>query len=417
MLDERLPSALISERDFKMRPIARLHDSHHRRDGERGQILVIMAVGIVTMLAMTALIVDGGNAFANQRATQNGSDASANAGALILAQNVGTTPTKSDADVEAEVTTVAALNLLDGWTAYYTDVKGRLLNSIGNAVGGTGAAVQVGSGSIPPCNDPTTCVDGRASGVRVYGNNTINTYIAALVGMPTIGINTTATAVAGYMVGACPASAGCDILPVTIPTTILTCDGSNNPAPVVPTQYYQNNGTKYIIPLCKAGPGNVGWLDWTPTAGGTSELADAIDDPNNPAVGVPAWHYLTSTGNVNAQDVENEINDYAGEIVLIPQFDATCDVQPAGVNQGDCPAGHSPGTGSNNWYHLPSFVAMRLASPKAAYITGNNAAVCDTGNGATSCIVGSPVNFITFAVVGPAGATGGIGPVGVQLIR
>ena len=26
----------------------------------------------------------------------------------------------------------------------------------------------------------------------------------------------------------------------------------------------------YIIPLCQSDPGNVGWLDWTPTAGGTS---------------------------------------------------------------------------------------------------------------------------------------------------
>ena len=36
--------------------------------------------------------------------------------------------------------------------------------------------------------------------------------------------------------------------------------------------FWQVTGQVITIPLCKNGPGNVGWIDWSPTAGGTSEL-------------------------------------------------------------------------------------------------------------------------------------------------
>ena len=54
---------------------------HSRRRSERGQILVIMIVGIVTILIATSVIVDGGNAWAQQRSTENGADAAALVGA------------------------------------------------------------------------------------------------------------------------------------------------------------------------------------------------------------------------------------------------------------------------------------------------------------------------------------------------
>ena len=45
-----------------------------------------------------------------------------------------------------------------------------------------------------------------------------------------------------------------------------------------------------------------------PTAGGTSELINSIQNPNNPSIDVPSWQYITSTGNVNSSGVENAIN-------------------------------------------------------------------------------------------------------------
>ena len=53
-----------------------------------------------------------------------------------------------------------------------------------------------------------------------------------------------------------------------------------------------------------------------------------------------------------------------------------------------------------------------------AYIQGHNA-ICDTGNGATSCRVGRFVSIIGAATVGPGvgGGVGGNNAVGIQLIK
>lgn len=129
----------------------------------------------------------------------------------------------------------------------------------------------------------------------------------------------------------------------------------------------------------------------------------------------------TGTGNINSKAVEDALNEYAKnrEDVLIPQFDSTCDVQPAGDDKGDCPAPNVGGNGANQWYHLYKFAAINLDYPKGAYITGSDKAVCDTGNGATSCLVGQLMHFIgPFTTVGPGvGASASNSLVGVQLIR
>jgi len=384
-----------------------------RRDA--GQIIVIMVGGIIAMFAMVGLIVDGGNAFANQRATQNGTDAAALAGATTLAQNLsptGWSPVKGDADVYTAVNGAVTANNLQGWTAYYTDVTGEMLRSSGNTTNQTFLAAPVGGGMIPVCTDTSACPGGHASGVRVLGNKTIGTFVARIFGMSTIGIAADATARAGYVTKTCSGDGGCGVLPVTFPITQVSCDGNGDA--IQTTQPYVV-GVHYVIPLCKNGPGNVGWLDWSPTAGGTSELESSIYSPNNPAVPLPSWQYMTATGNVNSQAIEDAINSYAGEAGLILTFDSTCDVQPAGVNMGDCPAGNVGGNGSNQYYHVPALSALRLDFPKAAYINGSNPQ-CDTGNGATSCIMGTFVNFVTQGVVA-AGGTTITGAVGVQLIR
>jgi Flp pilus assembly protein TadG len=42
------------------------------------------ALGMLGMIAMVALIIDGGHAWTQQRDSQNGSDATSEAGALVL---------------------------------------------------------------------------------------------------------------------------------------------------------------------------------------------------------------------------------------------------------------------------------------------------------------------------------------------
>ena len=127
--------------------------------------------------------------------------------------------------------------------------------------------------------------------------------------------------------------------------------------------------------------------------------------------------------------------------MLIPQFDATCGVSHGAVPDSSEPAINSgpnfgcpnpintSSHGQDNWYRMPSFAYFQLCSSSdpdcaaagtnyGAYIQGHNA-ICDTGNGATSCLVGKFVSIMGTGTVGP-GVGGGIGgnkAVGIQLIK
>lgn len=413
--------------------------SPHRR--QKGQAMVLLVGGMVALLAVVALVVDGGNLWSQQRIVQNGSDASSEGGAIVLARKLAGVPTPVggwDAEVHAKVLAGAAANGIVVDHAYYTDICGIPLQADGSAAmtgrsENLAVAVEVGSGALPA--ELTTTPDcpsltvGPPAGVMVIGHKVVQTYLANVVGMPTATVSTRATAVSGYLQGFCDASQGnaCAILPVTIPVNIVNCDGSNNPvfgSPPVPYTY----GVLYKIPLCQNGPGNVGWLDWDPPGGGTSELEQSILTPDNPAIDLPSWQYVTETGNVNSANIEDAINSYAGQIVMIPQFDATCSDDPTpGTAVSDCPAGSLGGNGANQWYHMPSFGFFQLCDPSlpacagltGAYITGSNGAECDSGgNGATSCLIGTFTSFLSGGTVGP-GAGGGTGQkaVGVQLIK
>ena len=385
----------------------------------RGQVLVIVALGMVVIVAMVGIVIDGGYAWGKQRETQNGADSAAEAGAVILAYNLaGATPVRTDADVAAAVNAAGLANDIGGDVeAYYTDITGGLLNNAGTVVGSESAAAKVGDDFIPP----------GTFGVRAYGTQTFDTFLARAIGFNQFTTTTTATAVAGWTGGTCDADSGCFVLPITIPTTVLGCDGTNQPVLDPGGRQWNPDDGVVSIPLCQNSPGNVGWLDWTPTAGGTQELEDAITNPSNPALEWPDWYYVTSTGNVNAQSVEDALNAYAalGRHVQFPQFDSTCDVDPT---ISGCPDDHVGGNGSNQWYHLAGMSTFQFCDDsipacvaagftQGAYITGHNP-ICDTGNGGTSCIAG---RFVKISYKGKVQAAPGPNPatasVSVQLIR
>jgi hypothetical protein len=63
-----------------------------RGRGERGQVLVLVALGMVALVAMVGLVLDGGSTFGQRRSQQRGADLAALAGAndLLLHSNVAT---------------------------------------------------------------------------------------------------------------------------------------------------------------------------------------------------------------------------------------------------------------------------------------------------------------------------------------
>jgi len=421
------------------------------RQRQSGQALVVMLGVILVALAMLALIIDGGNVLSQQRQTQTGSDSTSEAGAILLAQRLAGVPAPAggwDAAIASKVAQSATANGIAIKAAYYTDICGIPLKADGtkavdaqnkedlaNAlrVGNATGSLPGGTATTPDCPSLTV---GPVAGVLVLGEKNVTAYVARAINIPTFKVNTRATSVAGYLQGMCDASQGnaCAVLPVAIPVNAIGCSGNNRPV---------DSGLPWAfnvvvkVPLCSNSPGNVGWLDWTPPGGGTSELVNSILTPNNPSIDLPSWQYVTSTGNVNSASVENAMRTWDGQVVLIPQFDLTCNpgngqspdsTNPAiitGPNYG-CPAGSLGGNGQNQWYRMPSFAFFQLCDTaiaecnglSGAYINGNNRPVCDTGSGATSCLVGKFVSILRSGTVG-AGVGSGTGnkAIGVQLIK
>ena len=406
---------------------------------ERGQVLVIVAAGMLVIVGMVGLVIDGGFAWGRQRDTQNGADAVAKAGAIVLAQNVaGVSPAKTDDDVLASVDAAAAENNISTLDAYYTNISGQMLTITGALAASEATAAQVGGGGIPT----------GAAGVRARAADQHETLLARAIGIATLPISADATAVAGYLTGTCEAEAGCVVLPITFPVNVLGCDGSNDPDfvtvgdPPNKVLWSAPSADALSIPLCKSGAGNVGWLDWTPQSGtpgcpgtGTAELACVIDQPTNPYMRWPGWYKVAGTGNINSPQVETEVQDYDGEVVLIPQFDLTCGDTPSGPGVEDCPVDQVGKGGANQWYHIAGMSAFRLCSDDpeddatlvaecaaagfttGMYMTGSDPE-CDTGNGATSCLAGM---FVSISYEGEVqaqpGANSGSSVVGIQLIE
>jgi len=352
-----------------------------RRDAEKGQALVIVAIAMTVLLAGSAMVIDGGNAMAQQRGTQNASDSAALAGATVIAQLMGGAA-KTDSDVASAVNGAFAQNSSDNQTSYYVSYSDSIVGTVGRG------------GSIPSA----------AGGVQAAGARTFDTFLAGILGISQWTAGAQATAMAGALRSICAADDGCGVMPVTFSIPITTCDGTGRPMrigedwPLVGLDVARADSSgryESIVPLCKNGPGGVGWLDFA--CGGT--LRDQITGPCNTAFDIPTW-IQSSPGNPNS--VDSAVNAYDGQVILIPMFDSTCRDVPSTGLPADCT---DPGNGNNLYYHIPRFAQFLL---DRAYIQGNNGPACNSapgqpasgGNGSTSCFKGWFVRYIMQGKVG-----------------
>ena len=152
--------------------------------------------------------------------------------------------------------------------------------------------------------------------------------------------------------------------------------------------------------------------------GGQANLQDEITNPTQ-SITLPGW-FQTKTGNPN--NVDTAMNNYDGQVILLPMFDGTCKNQPSGSTLNSCPSSDT-GTGNTTWYHIPYLYAFLLDH---AYIQGNNFPACNSapgspatgGNGKFGCLKGW---FVSEAISGQVGSLGpGIPPgaaMAIQLIK
>lgn len=342
------------------------------RRAERGQVLVIVAMGMVVIVAMVGLVIDGGYAWIRQRDTQNGADAVAKAGTIVVQHYIaGETPTPNDNDVACAVAEAAAANGVTVEATEYTNHAGDpLVPAVAVGTCTTNLGVGIPSG---------------AQGVKALASETFDTFLMSVIGVPQLTSTADAIAVVGTLQGI-PGGA----LPVTYPETGTICDRINpvdfairadDEDPSTPWEPYEiidvadaDADNLAIVPLCDIAPGSVGWLDW----GCGQNLSQAITDPCELFIPIPAW-VPTKTGNVNS--LEDELNGYTGGpagwgipepedmVLAIPIHDFTCrhdvpDPDPLPHPPNECtgppPFPEWSGNGNNLHYHIPYWVGFKL---------------------------------------------------------
>ena len=369
------------------------------RSRNSGQIIVIGALAMLAVISVVALVLEGGNAYAQQRRTQNAADATANAGAAVLSLKLAGA-TKTDLDVANAVNTLGNANGLDVIVAYYTDVKGKFMDSTGAHPVAKAAAAVVGNGILPS----------GAQGVSVDGSRTFGTFIARAIGFQSFTSSATAIAVTGGLVGGV-------FLPVVFPINIVDCEtngdlgtGEANWTKSKPGANPGDRpiGQEYIVPLCKTGAGSFQILDFDPKLKCDEEINAKIQVQLNLPQDV-----ASDNGNDCAKKIVDAVNSKHGTVVMVPICDGDC------VTTG----------GSKATYHIVKVAAFWLDYMADSNNVNKIDAKCQQGfnaigqpiipirgNGSSGCVAGYFVRYVSAGTVGDITVTSAAA-IGIQLIK
>ena len=397
----------------------------------RGQVIVLIALAMVAMLAGVALVIDGGNAYAQQRRTQNGIDASAESGAAQLARRMVGVPI-GDLEVQTAINETATANdITTVDDADYTDIDGVVLGP-------------VGTGTIPA----------DAQGVRIGGSRDFDTYVGGIVGLRQWKASAEATAITGYA----EESGFGGLVPLTFPILLTQCESGGGPSklyfpddgivdppdnPAFGTSWPFGPNNRIAIPLCANGPGNVGWIDWDGGGGGVAQLDKWIRGQiPNPPITTPRWYEVTETGGKTALDAP--MDTLEGKDITLPIFHAEADDPSTAADEtliGTCDATPAmprnvitncapPDIGANGqgWYFLETFGVFHL---EKSYIQGMHQSECNdpalvstaspdtVTNPVNNCLIGYFKDKVVARnmTVGSATATSEFTPLAIQLIH
>jgi Flp pilus assembly protein TadG len=315
--------------------------AHTRRSGRSGQMVVLFALVLSVVILAIGLVIDGGNALVQRRASQNASDFAALAGARVIASFIdGDTNNGSDANVRLAISNALAAN--DARPVTFGAPSGpRYIDGNGNLLG------YVASGAIPP----------TAVGVQVASDRAWTPYFLGIIGADQWTATTVATAKGGYSLAGPPPGS---LFPVGISLAFFQtypfCSGpvSSNPADACYPQQ--------LTPGNLNVPGGFGWLQFgcsgygmgqepPANAGGCGNDRPFLDSE----IGPPANSYgcCTAVGQPGSPDrigslpgnkvsadcsywIDNEIT------VTVPIWDT------------------AGGTGSNGWYHIIGFAGFQI---------------------------------------------------------
>jgi hypothetical protein len=271
------------------------------RDDEQGQILVIVAGGMLALLVFLGLVIDGSNAFVNRRNAQNTADIAAlDATGLIAAGYTSSSTPGVNVHNQAAV-----------YAALVTSVANNDCVSTGSTPCSWQAWFVGPSGSGPvdlaAVANSTAALPSNTLGVRVDVRRQPGTFLARLANIQTWDINTEAIAVAET--------------PTTAPSGQLL--------PIGLVQGTYTPGQVYDLTDGKTAPGGFGWLSWlgSPSA---PVLSSSLCSPNNPEFTIPTT-FTSSSGSTDSSAVRACLDQWiaSGQTVLIPIYST---VEGTGVN-------------------------------------------------------------------------------------
>jgi Flp pilus assembly protein TadG len=213
------------------------HPSSQPRARERGQVLVLFALGLVALVAMAGLVLDGGSVFAQKRDEQNGADMAALAGANAYMNTTGS--------VSARTAAARAAAILAGTRNGYTD-------------GTDGATLGVSVNHLSSGANVTVDI------LKPHQNT-----FARIVGANTWDVGVTATAIAGTIDTAIGAA------PWTMSINAFDQNGKPKYDEDHPADFGETNGDFPTSEL------DIAWTDFNGNNNvNTSEVRDIIDGSN-----------------------------------------------------------------------------------------------------------------------------------------
>ncbi len=247
-----------------------------RRAGERGQILVLFALGAVALIAMVGLVLDGGDTYGQRRDEQNGADLAAMAGANAYMNQPGSVAARTAAAQSA----AAAAATRNGYT---NGASGATLNVTVTLVS-SGATVKV------DIMKPHTNAFARVMGFNQWP------------------VSVTATAVAGTIDTAVGAA------PWTMNIGAFNADGSPKYTSSNPIAFGEANGDYPISAT------DIAWTDFNGNNNvNTNEVRDIINGSNVVTSTVDYDQYIGQHNQGNHTALYGDVNTYlAGHDVPVP---------------------------------------------------------------------------------------------------
>lgn len=369
----------------------------------KGQIVVVFALSLIVVILAVALVIDGGNAWAQRRVAQNAADFAALAGTKVVAANADTSQT--NATVQSVVESALSSNGL-ATTVLGTDYTASYVSALGTLVAGYGAAGTIPAGVV---------------GVQVTPTKAFRTYFLGVVGVTSFNASATATAKYGPFEGPVGGPGG-NLVPIAV--NLGTITGATE----CPLGAAAGSATPGCTPVAltegaTVAPGQFQWMSWNGT-GNTPYLCSILGPPaNSPSYTVPANGFIVISGNT-------------------------------GVSNSSCVRGQAaPLEGINGWVSLNTTVLVPIISPgpppggqscvqapQNCFANGTPYPVTVQGNGSNAtynvigfagfqltgcsnpCVKNLQGVFRQAFFLGPTGSTSGTsgtvgGNLGIQLVR